>query len=237
MSTMMSVHDVMTKAVTTVHPETPLKDVARLLVTGGISGLPVVDADRHVLGVVSEADLLIKEQGVDALPHRRAARVRGESRATKAGLAKVEATTAGAAMTSPAITIDPGTSLQAAAAIMVERGVNRLPVTQDSVLVGIVTRADLIRAYVRSDDQIAETIRDDVLLRHLLVNPVLFDIAVTDGVVTIRGRAETRSTAEMIERLVAAVPGVIGLQADLTWAFDDTHIEPQARDLVFPSMR
>ena len=47
----------------------------------------------------------------------------------------------------------------------------------------------------------------------------------TDGVVRIRGRAETRSTAEMIERLVAAVPGVIGLQADLTWAIDDTHVE------------
>lgn len=234
---MMTVQSVMTQAVTAVHVETPLKDVARLLVAGGISGLPVVDAERHVVGVVSEADLLIKEQGADALTHRRAARVRGESSATKAGLAKVEATTAGGAMTSPAITIDPGASLQAAAAIMVERRVNRLPVTKDGLLVGIVTRADLIRAYVRSDDQIADTIRDDVLLRHLLVNPVLFDIAVTDGVVSIRGRAETRSTAEMIERLVAAVPGVIGLQADLTWAIDDTHVEGRARDLVFPSIR
>ena len=237
MSTMMSVHDVMTQAVTAVHPETPLKDVARLLVSRGISGLPVVDAERHVVGVVSEADLLIKEQGADALSHRRAARVRGESPTTKAGLAKLEATTAGAAMTSPAITIEPGASLQAAAGMMVERGVNRLPVTQDGRLVGIVTRADLIRAYIRSDDQIAETIRDDVLLRHLLVNPVLFDIAVTDGVVTISGRAETRSTAQMIERLVAAVPGVIGLNADLTWAIDDSHIEGKARDLVFPSIR
>ena len=120
---------------------------------------------------------------------------------------------------------------------MVERRVNRLPVTKDGLLVGIVTRADLIRAYVRSDDQIADTIRDDVLLRHLLVNPVLFDIAVTDGIVSIRGRAETRSTAEMIERLVAAVPGVIGLQADLTWAIDDRHVEGRAGDLVFPSIR
>lgn len=237
MSTMMTVHDVMTEAVTAVKVETPLKEVARLLVTGGISGLPVVDADRHVVGVVSEADLLIKEQGVGALSHRRAARVRGESRTTKARLAKVEATTAGAAMTSPAITIDPDASLPAAAAIMVERGVNRLPVTTDGVLVGIVTRADLIRAYVRSDDQIAETIRDDVLLRHLLVNPVLFEIDVTDGIVRIRGRAETRSTAEMIERLVAVVPGVIGLQADLSWAIDDTHVEGRAGDLVFPSIR
>lgn len=234
---MMTVADVMTQSVTAVLPETPLKHVARLLVTGGISGVPVVDADRHVLGVVSEADLLIKEQGAGALPHRRAARVRGESRATVEGMAKVEATTAGAAMTSPAITIGSDAALPAAAAIMVERGVNRLPVVSDGVLVGIVTRADLIRAYVRTDDQIAETIRHDVLLRHLLVNPVLFDIVVTNGVVRIRGRAETRSVAEMIERLVAAVPGVIALEADLTWALDDSRIEPPSRDLVYPSTR
>jgi CBS domain-containing protein len=234
-STMMTVHDVMTKTVTAVHPETSLKDVARMLVVGGISGLPVVDEGGHVVGVVSEADLLIKEQGVGALPRRRGARVRGESKAMKDGLAKVNAVTAGEAMTSPAITIDPDASLPAAAAIMVDRAVNRLPVTSNGVLVGIVTRADLVRAYVRSDEQLAETIRYDVLLRHLLVNPVLFEVTVTEGVVQISGRAETRSIAEMIERLVAAVPGVIAVRADLTWAFDDSRYEAPERDLVSPS--
>ena len=234
---MLTVHDVMTAPVTAVHADTPLKHVARLLVAGAISGLPVVDADRHVVGVVSEADLLIKERGAEALPHRRAARVRGESKSTMAARAKVEAATAGEAMSSPAITIAPEASLPAAAAIMVDRGVNRLPVTQDGVLVGIVTRADLIRAYVRSDDQIAETIRQDVLLRHLLVNPVLFDITVTNGVVRMRGRAETRSIAELIERLVAIVPGVIRLEAELTWVLDDSRTEGIANDLVFPSLR
>jgi CBS domain-containing protein len=235
--TMLTVADVMTGSVTAVLPDTPLKHVARLLVSGGISGVPVVDADRHVLGVVSEADLLIKEQGAAALPHRRAARVRGESKATVAGMAKVGATTAGAAMSSPAITIGAEAGLPAAAAIMVERGVNRLPVVRDGVLIGIVTRADLIRAYVRTDAQIAETIREDVLLRHLLVNPVLFDITVSNGVVRMSGRAETRSIAEMIERLVAVVPGVIALEADLTWALDDDHIETLPRGLGSPSIR
>ena len=234
---MLTVHDVMTQAVTAVHPDTPLKDVARLLVAGGISGLPVIDDTRHVVGVVSEADLLIKEQGAGALAHRHAARVRGESQSTKQALAKVGATTAGTAMTSPAITIDPTTSLQVAAAIMVDRGVNRLPVTIDGLLVGIVTRADLVRAYVRSDEQIAETIRNDVLLKHLLVDPVLFDIAVTDGVVRIHGRAESRSTAGLIEHYIVAVPGVIALEADLTWAFDDGRIEAPVRDILFPSIR
>ncbi len=112
-----------------------------------------------------------------------------------------------------------------------------MPVVLDGVLIGIVTRADLIRAYVRTDDEIAETIRHDVLLRHLLVNPELFDITVSNGVVRIRGRAETRSIAEMIERLVAVVPGVMALEADLTWALDDSHIEAPTRDLVHPASR
>ncbi len=236
-STMLTVHDVMTEAVTAVHPETSLKDVARALVAGGISGLPVVDAGGKVVGVVSEADLLIKEQGAGALSHRRGARMRGESKATKEGLVKVAATTAGEAMTTPAITIEPEASLAAAAAIMVDRGVNRLPVTKDDVLVGIVSRADLVRAYVRSDDQLAEAIRHDVLLRHLLVNPVLFDVSVREGVVRISGRADTRSLAEMIERLIAALPGVIAVDADLTWAFDDRKVEAPQPELVYTTTR
>jgi len=234
---MMTVQNVMTTEVTAIHPETTLKDVARILVQRGISGLPVVDADGRVVGVVSEADLLIKEQGVGALNHRRGARIRGESRTTTTGLAKVNAKTAGEAMTSPAITIEPEASLPAAAAIMVDRAINRLPVTKDGVLVGIVSRADLIRAYVRSDDQIAEYIRYDLLLRHLLVNPVVFDLKVKDGVVHISGQAETRSIAEMIDRLVATVPGVIAVDAKVTWAFDDGHVQAPERDLVYPSSR
>lgn len=234
---MLTVHDVMTETVTSVHPETSLKAVARILVGGGISGVPVVDDAGHVVGVVSEADLLIKEQGATALPRRRGARVRGESAATRAGLAKVRATTAAEAMTTPAITIDARASLTTAASIMVDRAVNRLPVTEDGVLIGIVTRADLVRAYVRSDDQIAETIRYEVLLRHLLVDPELFDISVTEGVVRISGRTETRSIAEMIDSLVTATPGVIALQANLTWEFDDRKGTKQKRDHTYPSTR
>ncbi len=236
-STMINVRDVMTTSVTTVHPETSLKDVARILVGGAISGVPVTDADGRVVGVVSEADLLIKEQGASALPRRRGARVRGESQATRDGLAKVRATTAGQAMTSPAITVGADTSLTSAAAIMVDRGVNRLPVTENGILVGIVTRADLVRAYVRSDDQLAEHIRYEVMLRHLLVDPELFEISVTEGVVRISGRADTRATAQMIERLIAATPGVIAVQADLTWAHDGVEPGSPSRDYVFPSTR
>jgi len=117
---------------------------------------------------------------------------------------------------------------------MTARGVNRLPVVDDGRLVGIVTRADLVRAYVRSDEELAATIRDDVLLRILWLDPAGFTVAVHDGVASISGRVERRSTAEMIERAVSMVPGIVNVAADLPWAVDDSRDEPASLDLVFP---
>jgi len=229
---MLTVQDVMTTRVVTVHLDTPLKDVARSLVRHGISGVVVVDVGSRVVGVVSEADLLIKESGEGALPHRRGSRFIGESHETTAGRAKIRATTAGEAMTAPAITVDPEASLPAAATLMVEHAINRLPVTRAGRLIGIVTRADLVRAFVRTDEQLEASIRHDILLRHLLVDPVTFDVTVRQGVVAIRGQAETRTIADMIERLVAALPGVIAVDADISWIVDDGKPRPPDRDLV-----
>ncbi len=236
MTAMLTVRDVMSETVTTVTPETPLKDVARLLIRLGVAGFPVVDGGR-VVGVVSEADLLLKEQGEAALPHRRGARILGESKAAKSGLAKIRATTAGQAMTTPAITIGPDVTLAAAAAVMVDRSVNRLPVTVEGRLVGIITRADLVRAYVRTDRQIEEGIRDGLLLGHFMVDPNRFDVRVEDGVVRISGEAETRSLAELIERLIVGTPGVIAVDANLSWTVDDQARHSPSRDYVFPVIR
>ena len=98
---MMTVRDVMTQKVVSVHRGMPLKEVALLLIDNRISGVPVVDEEGAVLGVVSEADLLMKEQGPDAIRHRRLARFIGESRESQAQLAKLEAVTAGESMTAP----------------------------------------------------------------------------------------------------------------------------------------
>jgi CBS domain-containing protein len=231
---MLTVREAMTGSVVAVRADMPLKDVARLLVQHRISGLPVVDDAGAVLGVVSEADFLMKEQGADAIPHRPLARLRGESRAARSQLAKVEAVTAGEAMTAPAVTIEPGQRISEAAAIMTARGLNRLPVVEDGCLVGIVTRADLVRAYVRSDDELAQTIREDVLLRMLWLDPVLFDVKVKDGMVSISGRVERRSTAEMVEHAVRLVPGVVEVAADIEWSVDDRHLEPVTIDAIFP---
>ncbi len=231
---MMIVRDVMTDAVRTVRASTPLREVAHVLIDNAISGVPVVDMDGAVVGVISEADILVKEQGAGAIPHRRFARLLGESKASNVQFAKLRAVTAGEAMTTPAITIRSGRSIHEAAAIMTARRVNRLPVVDDGALVGIVTRADLVRAYVRSDDELRTTIRQEVLLKILWLDPELFVVTVKDGVASISGRVERRSTAAMIEAAVPMVPGIVDAHVSVAWTLDDRHLEPAGRDPVFP---
>src|SRR4051812_6842682 len=125
---MLNVRDLMTPEVVTVRPTTPIKDAARSLVEHRISGVPVVDDDGHVIGVVSEGDLIVKEQGTDSVERRPLARIFGDSASTRAQLVKALALTAGDAMTAPAITIAPDASVAEAAAIMTRSRINRLPV-------------------------------------------------------------------------------------------------------------
>ena len=231
---MMTVGDVMTRSVISVRSWTPLKEVAQLLVERRISGMPVVDDDGALLGVVSEGDFLMKEQGFQAIRHRPLARFFGESHESRSRQAKVQAVTAGEAMTAPAVTIASSRHVTEAAAVMTTRGINRLPVVDDGRLVGIVTRADLVRAFVRSDEELAATIRDDVLLRTLWLDPAQFTVFVEDGVASISGRVERRSTADMIGRAMSMVPGIVDVRTDLSWTTDDSQDELRPLDVVVP---
>jgi CBS domain-containing protein len=231
---MLHIKDVMSRPALTVHPETPLKDVARLLVEQRISGLPVTDDQGRVVGVISEADLLQKEQGAANISHRHFAWLLGETEETRSQLAKLAATTAGDAMTAPAVTIGGDRPLTEAAALMTSRKVNRLPVVDGDVLVGVVSRADLIRAYVRSDDELGAVIRDEVLHDTMWLNPRLFDVSVANGVVRIGGSVGRRSTAEVIARIAALVPGVVAVTSELHWDVDDREIVVPDKDLVSP---
>jgi len=204
----MRVADVMTTEVLTVTPETPLKQVAEMLASRGISGAPVVDEERHVLGVVSEADIIVKERRVsqpDTL-HRLFHRTNGTT-------AKRAATTAGQAMTSPAVTVTAGRRVDVAAALMLDRQVNRLPVVDEhDVLVGIVTRADLVRAFVHSDEEIAAEIREEVLLRELWLRPEDFELTVEGGEVRVAGHLPNEDERELLIRRVGLVPGVVSVE-------------------------
>ncbi len=208
----MKIKDVMTTDVATVAPDTSLKDVAALLGERRVSGVPVVDAGGHVLGVLSEADILFKECG---------------ERGPQGVLAwllepgapeKLDASTAAEAMTSPARTIGPERPLAEAAKRMLEEAVNRFPVVDDDgTLIGIVTRADLVRAFVRSDEAIATEIREDVILRTLWIAPEALDIQVDKGVVKLAGHVESKSDADLIEAFARRVPGTVSVESHLSW--------------------
>ena len=231
---MMTVREVMTTSVVSVKKTTPLKDVAQVLIDHGISGVPVVDEAGVVVGVVSEADFLLKESGPEVVPHRRFERVLGTSASTRARSAKLKATTAAEAMTSPPITIRGNRTIAEAARLMTSQQVNRLVVTDDDRLEGIVTRADLVKAFVRTDEELVQTIRDDVLLRILWLDPAGFRVRVSNGVATITGHTERRSTAELVESTVAMVPGIVGVEPDITWSLDDADVRPATVDAFFP---
>lgn len=232
---MMKVADVMTSPVFTVRRDTPLKDVAHLLIDNGVSGVPVVNDDGTVAGVVSEADFLVKEQGAGEIRHRRLARLLGETAEAQHQIDVVRAHTAGEAMTAPAVTIEASRAIREAAAVMTGRHVNRLPVTDDAGrIVGIVTRADLVRAYVRTDEELVRTIREDILLRMLWIDPAAFKVAVVNGEASIDGHVERRSTAEIIEETVRMVPGVVEVRAEIRWSLEDRDLKPAGRDAVFP---
>jgi len=211
------VGDVMTRDVVSVTPETPLKDVAAVLVARGISGLPVCDADGAVVGVLSEADLLVKQGGS---PERSGGLFAWlVETASAPDLAKLRAHTAGEAMTAPAITVDAGDPVSEAARTMVSLGVNRLPVVEDGRLVGIVTRADLVRLFTRSDEEIARDIRHDVVKR-LWIAPERIEVEVEQGEVVLRGEAETEVEAELLLKRIPLVAGVVGVRSELSWAVD-----------------
>lgn len=206
----MKVRDLMTRDVLTVSPQTTLKEVARLLVEHRISGVPVVGVDGAVLGVVSEGDILRKEEG-----DRRRRLERVLAPITEPSRLKHAARTAGEAMTTPAITIDANGFVAEAARTMLERGVKRLPVLENGSLVGIVTRADLVRAFARTDDEIEHEIRQDVVIRSHWISPAAIQVEVHGGHVTLRGQLETPELAESVRYFVARVPGVVSVDSRL----------------------
>jgi CBS domain-containing protein len=213
----MRVEDLMTKDVVTVTPETTLKEVASLLVEHRIGGVPVCSADGAVLGVVSESDILWKE--LRTLPDEKGL-IEHLLDSAYGDDKRARAKTAGESMSAPALTVEPDLPIARAARLMLEYMINRVPVVTGGHLVGILTRADLVRAFRRPDDEIGREIRDD-LRRGLSVDPEQLSLTVTDGDVAIAGEVENRSTAAAVEKWIRRMPGVAGLRSQLTWEIDD----------------
>lgn len=202
-----TVSDVMTHTVVAVGSEAPFKDVVELLSQWKVSAVPVLAGEGRVVGVVSEADLLAKEE------FRGGEGKTGE--AESAHRAKAGAVTAGELMSSPAVTVHADVPLAEAARIMARRNVKRLPVVDGvGMLQGIVSRGDLLKVFLRPDEEIAGEIRRSVLGR-LPVTTAL-TVEVTDGVVTLGGSLPDRTLVPVAARAMRAVEGVVDVRLDLT---------------------
>lgn len=214
----MRVEDVMTPDVATARPDTPLLDVARLLVERAVSGVPVVDEDGTLVGVVSEADVLAKEVHE---PHRAGALERILRRGPDREAERFDARTAGEAMTSPAITVAPYAPITSAAERMTEHGVNRLPVVSRGELVGIVTRADIVRAFARSEKDVERDVRDQLELhKALLEDGRNVQASIEAGEVTLTGELRRKLNAETLASIIRSIPGVVNVHSELTWSED-----------------
>jgi CBS domain-containing protein len=216
----MQIVELMTRDPIAVGPETPLKDVAAILLEHGISGVPVIGERLEVLGVVSEADIIAKEVGPDPRDRRLIGWLLGGRYVDRQ---KIEARTATEAMESPAITVGAGETVAEAARLMTELGIKRLPVVDDEgVLIGIVTRTDLVRAFTRADEEIEREIHQ-MLLETLWLDEPGLQLSIERGEVRLAGKMRRRSDAELLARLTQRVPGVVGVHSTLRWDWDDGH--------------
>jgi|SRR6266540_1567773 CBS domain-containing protein len=213
-----NVRDVMTTMVVTASPDTPYKQLVQLLAEHQVSAVPIVDDRRHVLGVVSEADLLLKQEH----PNRLAEALWLQSRRRRVERAKASGAVAADLMTSPVITVGRDTSVVEAARLLHAKGVKRLPV-EDALgrLVGIVSRADLLAGFLRTDDEIRREILEDLIRRDFLMGPERFHVNVHDGVVVLQGSCERRSLIPILVRAVEGVEGVVRVENRLGYDVDD----------------
>lgn len=217
--------DVMTSPVITVSPDTPVKEVARLLLTHHISGVPVV-SDGKLVGIVTEADLLYKERPETEEGGLLRLLRRGQLAEAER---KAEGLVARDVMTSPVVTVTEDAPLREVASLMARRQINRVPVLRGDQVVGIVSRADVLRALVRADDELREAVRR-ALLEELWIDPSGLRIEVHEGVVILEGEVDRRSDKELAERWVSTIDGVVRVESRLTYRFDDR----QARMETWP---
>jgi CBS-domain-containing membrane protein len=192
------VHEAMTSPVVAVQPDVSSQETARQLAHRKIGAVPVVDASLHVVGIITESDLLTGVRPAD-----------GTARDT---------------MTSPVVTTTAGTTLDEARAVLTTRDIGRLPVVDDAgVLIGIVSRRDLLRCLMPADVDVRHRVIDCVT--H--VGGEISAMTVSDGAVWIRGRVARRREIAFLERILLATPGVTCVDLDFGYAVDDT-AEPSA---------
>ncbi|WP_137991148.1 CBS domain-containing protein [Streptomyces vilmorinianum] len=199
-----TVSDVMTHTAIAIGRDAPYKEIVALMDEWKVSAVPVLEGEGRVIGVVSEADLLPKEEF-----RRDEPRPDEYDAAAKAGALR-----AGELMSSPAVTVHPDATLAEAARIMATRRVKRLPVVNDvGMLEGVVSRSDLLKVFLRSDAEIEEEIRLSVFSEPAA--PAGLEVTVSEGVAVVRGALADRGLVPLLARAVRAVEGVVDVRMDL----------------------
>jgi CBS domain-containing protein len=211
----LAVKDVMTTRVVSVKRDASFRSMAAALREYRVSAFPVLDDDGKVIGVVSEADMLTKE-ALGSEPQGMPGRIAGLLRRKEHE--KARGTTAGDLMTSPVVTVTPDDTLDRAARLMYTRKVKRLPVVdENSHLLGIVGRSDLLAVFDRSDEEILKEVTDDIMLDQFLVHPTALHVTVENGVVTLAGTPEVSSVGHEIVDRVRHVQGVVAVRDRLDY--------------------
>ncbi|WP_306185386.1 CBS domain-containing protein [Streptomyces sp. MK5] len=206
-----TVEDLMTHGVVRVERGTPFKNIVRTLADNDVTAVPVVDDLGHPVGVVSEADLL---RTVAGRPDP--AGLLAQPSADGLDVAS-DGATAEELMTAPPVCARPEWSVVEAARMMDAHKVKRLPVVDETgVLVGIVSRGDLLRIFLRRDEAIREEIAGEILVRTLGLAPADLAVTVTDGRVSLAGTVRDQSLVAVIDRLCRGVDGVVSVAADIT---------------------
>ncbi len=203
----MHVRDLMTTDVVAVAPSTTVRDAARMMFRYRVSGLPVVDPDDRLLGIITEGDFLAMEV---------------ERADTGAAAELVEEV-----MSHSVLTVDPDLEIIEAARFMHTNDVKRVIVVEDERMVGIISRFDVVAGFTRPDDLIEDEIREDLIRRVLFVDPETVDVIVSNGVVTLFGKIGTRTEVRLMEELTRRLDGVVDVENKLQWRIDDTAIAEQ----------
>ena len=203
-----AVKDVMTTRVIWVRKEASFRELAVALRTHRVSAFPVLGDGDKVIGIVSEADLLTKE-AIDGEPgvfagilHRRDAE-------------KARGVTAGDLMTAEVVAVAPQDTVEHAARLMYSRKVKRLPVVDgQGRLVGIISRADVLAVFDRTDEDIRAEVTGEV---SLFADPKTFGVTVKDGIVTLTGEPESNLLGHEIVQRIQHVQGVVAVRDRLSY--------------------
>ncbi len=221
-----TVSDLMTHSVVDVAPDTSFKEIVKVLAEHDITAVPVVDDAGRPLGVVSEADLMRCEARqpdpagrVPDVLQRYGTAARDNAHDDAA--AHLPPTAEGL-MTRPAVVAHPEWTVVEAARVMDNDKVKRLPVVEETGrIVGLLSRSDLLRVFLRRDHAIREEVTYDILANMFRMAPTDVTVHVVDGCVTLTGQIDRRSTIPVLVRLCRSVDGVVDVTEHLRYAIDD----------------